>query len=77
MIGAEAAFEAAAGTTASHISLLIRTILYTLFMLWAAWNVYGQMQLIHDNTLDIHDLPMTMLRILLLCALMVVIVFVK
>ncbi|MEO8402577.1 MAG: DUF3262 family protein [Gammaproteobacteria bacterium] len=71
------AFSAAAGVSLNQISLLVRTILSAIFLLWAAWNVYGQLQLMQNNALDIHDFPMSILRILFLCALMVIVVFVS
>lgn len=77
MMNVSAAFEASAGTSASHLSLLVRFSLCALFLFWAAWNIYGQIQLFHQNKLDIHDMPAVVLRILLLSAIIVILVFVK
>jgi integrating conjugative element protein (TIGR03758 family) len=70
-------FASTAGVTAPHLSLLIRSILCGLFLLWAAWNIYGHMQLVQDQHLDLYDLPMSILRILLLCAWIILLIFVN
>lgn len=71
------AFEAASGSSPEHVSLLVRSILLGIFMLWAAWNLYGQYVLLQDKKLDLHHVPMMIVRILLLCSLMIVLVFVN
>lgn len=70
------AFSVSTGVTPDHFSLVIRSILCALFLIWAGWNVYGQYQLVQTHALDIHDSPMAILRILFLCALMVILVFI-
>lgn len=69
------AFEVASGVPADHLSLLIRSIVCSLFYLWAAWFVYGQIQSVQNQSLDIYDLPMRILRILILCAVVTTLVF--
>lgn len=70
-------FASASGVTSIHLSLLIRSILCSTFLLWAAWNIYGHAQLVQDQHQDLHDLPMSILRILLLCALIILLIFVN
>lgn len=70
------AFAIAAGTSTANLSLVIRTILCAIFFLWSAWNIHGQFKLVQNGELDIHDVPFTILRILLLCSLIVFLVFV-
>ncbi len=70
-------FEAAAGISAVDLSLLIRTTVCGLFLIWAAWIVYGQIQSMQSQHLDLHDLSVAILRVLLLCSLMIVVVFSK
>lgn len=77
MIALDSVFAASSGVTATHLSLVIRSILGALFFLWAAWNVYGHTKLIHEHHHDIHDFPMVLLRILLLCAWVVIVIFIN
>lgn len=70
------AFESASGASGDHMSLVIRSLLCAIFLLWSAWNIYGQFNLVQHNELDIHDVPLVILRVLLLCTLMVVLVFI-
>lgn len=70
-------FQETAGISASHLSLSVRAILCTLFLLWAAWIIYGQIQVMQSKHHDIYELPVAILRVLLLCSLMVTLVFVK
>lgn len=70
-------FEATAGISAVDLSLLIRTIACGLFLIWAAWIVYGQIQSMQNQSLDFHDVSVAILRVLLLCSLMIVVVFSK
>ncbi len=67
-------FTASAGVTATHLSLVIRSILCGAFLLWAAWVIYGHVQSVHYQEHDIHDLPMSMLRVLLLCAWIILLI---
>lgn len=68
-------FQRAAGISAEQLSHFIRVVLCALFFIWAAWNVYGQLRLINQSH-DVFEFPLSVLRILLLCALMVVLVFI-
>lgn len=70
-------FHSTAGVTPFELSLAIRIFLCALFLLWAAWNVYGQYQMVVTEKKDFHDLPMVLSRILFLCALVVILVFIK
>jgi integrating conjugative element protein (TIGR03758 family) len=69
-------FAASSGVTAAHLSLGIRSILGALFFLWAAWNIYGHTKLLQEQHVDIHDFPLVLLRILLLCAWVVLLIFI-
>ncbi len=75
MITLDSAFIASSGVTATHLSLVIRSILCSLFLVWSAWNVYGHLKLIEMQSMDIHDFPIALLRILLLCAWIVLLIF--
>lgn len=70
------AFELASGVSGNQMSFVIRSLLCAMFLLWAAWNIYGQFNLLQHHELDIHDLPLLILRVLLLCTLMVILVFI-
>lgn len=70
-------FEETAGISSSHLSLFMRTLICALFFLWAAWNVYGQIKIVQSQQHDIYDLPMAILRVLLLCSLMIILVFIN
>ncbi len=67
-------FSASAGVTAAHLNLLIRSVLCGAFLLWAAWNIYGQVQLIQHREQDIPDFPLSILRVLLLCTWIILLV---
>jgi hypothetical protein len=69
-------FTATAGVTSFYLSLWIRSVLCALFLLWAGWNVYGHVQCVQDKSHDLHDLPFCILRILLLCAAIVLLIFI-
>jgi len=71
------AFQTTAGVSPDKVSLYVRSILSAFFMVWAAWCIYGQIILVQNETIDIQDLPMSILRILFLCSLIVVLVFVN
>ena len=60
------AFATSSGVTADRLSLLLRTMLCGFFLLWAAWHVYGQLHLVEQHRLDIHDLPTSIFRIFVL-----------
>jgi len=77
MIALDSAFIASSGVTEAHLSLVIRSILCGLFLLWAAWAVYGHLKLIEMQSMDVQDFPIALLRILLLCAWVVMLVFVS
>lgn len=68
-------FQHAAGLSADQLSHFIRVVLCTLFFIWASWNIYGQFRLVNQGD-DVFEFPISVLRILFLCALMVVLVFV-
>jgi integrating conjugative element protein (TIGR03758 family) len=70
-------FQSTSGISSSHLSLFVRSILCGSFLLWAAWNVYGQIKVMHTNHQDIYDLPVTILRVLLLCSLVIILIFVN
>jgi integrating conjugative element protein (TIGR03758 family) len=70
-------FSTAAGITPEHLSYLIRSILCSLFFLWAAWNLYGVYHLFQHDPLEVFESPMILLRIMFLVSLMIVIIFVK
>jgi integrating conjugative element protein (TIGR03758 family) len=71
------AFHAASGSMPENISLFVRTVLCVLFFIWAAWVIHGQFKLFQAGELSIHDMPMTFVRALFLCSIMVILVFVK
>jgi integrating conjugative element protein (TIGR03758 family) len=70
-------FYTAAGASAQSINILIRSVLCTIFFMWAAWNVYGQMRLVQHGECNIHELSMGVFRIAILCALIVILIFVS
>ena len=71
------AFEGAAGVSPAHLSLLIRTGLFTLFFIWAAWSVYSLYHAsVHSEGEEYH-LPMRVLRVLLLCSIIVMIILIN
>lgn len=72
-----AAFEVTAGIKAYDLSFFIRTIMCVLFLLWAVWNLYGQLQLVNNRHLDVVDLPSVILRILFLCSMIVILIFIR
>lgn len=71
------AFEAASGVSPHHLSLYLRSVLCVSFFMWAAWNVYGLVRWVQNHSLDIHDMPLCLLRILFLTSLVVILVFVN
>jgi integrating conjugative element protein (TIGR03758 family) len=71
------AFYTAAGASAPAISIFIRSVLCAIFFMWSAWNVYGQMRLVQHGECNIHELSMGFFRIAILCALMVILIFVS
>ena len=75
MVVLDSIFAASSGVTADHLSLVIRSILCSLFLVWAAWNVYGHLKLIQMQSIDLEDFPMALLRILLVCAWVVMLIF--
>jgi hypothetical protein len=68
-------FKNSAGISAFDLSVLIRTVLCALFLIWAAWIVYGQIKMIEKQ--DFNHLSNAILRILLLCSLMIILVFIQ
>lgn len=77
MTNLELAFEAASGSKPAQLSLFIRSFLCIIFMLWAAWSVYGHYRLLQDGRVEVADFPMMIVRILLICSLGIVLVFVN
>ena len=70
-------FQETTSISSSNLSLFVRTTLCDLFLLWAAWNIHGQIKIIQSQQADVYDLPMTILRVLLLCSLMIILVFIN
>ena len=70
------AFQVAAGFSYSKLDVLIRSTILAIFFIWSSWCVYGQFKEFQSNAREIHELPMNILRILMLCAFVVILVFV-
>lgn len=71
-----AALQAAAGVSASEISLTIRTILLVLVFFWAASCVYSKLHHIRHHATDLYDAQRTFFRILLVVSIAVALVFI-
>lgn len=70
----KAAFEAASGVSFAHLSLFIRGSIGVVFLLWAAWIVYGHVQRVQHDQSDAEEFVFSLLRLLLLCSLMVILI---
>jgi integrating conjugative element protein (TIGR03758 family) len=72
------AFQAAAGTSAAHLSFSIRSILMMLMFIWAAWCIKGLIHRIQESGIQGAgvDESWFILRILVLVALIIVVVFI-
>lgn len=68
------AFQASAGVKQEELSLMVRTCVYAITLLWGGWAVYGQYQLYREGKVGLLDLPMKTLRTLFICTLVLVLV---
>lgn len=74
--GALAAFQTAAGVAPDKISFLVRSILLVMTFLWAAWCVHGEIHYFRIHGVEPDLTVNKILRILILVALMVALVFI-
>jgi Protein of unknown function (DUF3262) len=70
-----AAWEMAAGVSASSASLTIRTILLTTVLIWAAWCIYSELHYFRHHGIDFLDALRKNGRVLWVVSITVVLVF--
>jgi integrating conjugative element protein (TIGR03758 family) len=70
-------FNAVSGASADQLSMIIRSILCALFLLWVAYSIYSQYRLVKVGELDISEMPLLILRRLLLCTVLIILITVK
>lgn len=69
-------FQSSAGASPASVSLVIRTIAFSLIAFWAGWAFGGQYNLYKEGQLDINDLPLRFLRVFLICSVLLIVVYV-
>ena len=70
------AFLTAAGIAPDKLSLLIRSVLLVLTFIWAAWCVSGEIHAFRHHGVEVDLMLQKTMRILLVVALVVVLVFI-
>lgn len=70
------AFLTAAGIVPDKLSLFIRSVLLVLTFIWAAWCVYGEIHSFRLHGIEVDLMLQKTMRILLVVALVVVLVFI-
>lgn len=76
--GTLVAFQAAAGTTGAHLSFSIRGIVMMLMFIWAAWCIKGLIHRLQEYGIQGAgvDESWFILRVLVIVALVIVVVFI-
>ena len=70
------AFYASSGINPSEFSLIVRSLVFALTTIWGGWGIYGQYVLYKKNQVEIFDIPMRIFRILLICSMMLLTVYI-
>lgn len=71
------AWEMAAGVTAASASLVIRTLLIVLVLIWAGWFIYLELHHFRHHDVDLYDALRKNLRLLWVVSIAVVLIYVS
>jgi integrating conjugative element protein (TIGR03758 family) len=69
-------FQSSAGIAPSELSLVIRTFTFSLIAFWAGWAIHGQYNLYNEGQIEFTELPLKILRVLLICSVLSIVVYV-
>lgn len=70
----ELAFDAAAGFNASHLNLFVRSMIASLFTIWAVWVAYKQYQLMVAEKMSSGDWFFNVVKVFVVLVIVLVIV---
>lgn len=66
-------FQSISGTSASGLSVIIKTVIYVSFFLWAAYNLYLTYKLAIQGDILIDNFT-SLLRCLLICTIVLILI---